>query len=319
MSSSQETPDRPIARPVASSKNPPLRSSDGSEAGLTAGNTVSTSSAHNPSSQPQQERAGTLRLHAVRDSLLPRDLAILRSVAAHRFLTTRQIQSLHFSDHGSPLAAIRSTNRVLRRLAQLRLISHLERRVGGVRAGSASYVWQLGPLGDRVLRAESGSSTRKRQREPSVRLLDHTLAVADIHVALTQASRSTDLELVDVQVEPGSWRRFLDSGGETRLLRPDLAVVTAQGEYEDHWFIEADLDTEHPPTVVRKCQLYEEYRASGHEQETHGVFPRVLWVVPSQVRVDTLSIAIRQARLDTGLFRVTTIDQLVSVVIGGAA
>ncbi len=122
-----------------------------------------------------------------------------------------------------------------------------------------------------------------------------------------------------MQVEPGSWRRFLGIGGESRLLRPDLAVVTAQGEYEDHWFIEVDLGSEHPPTVVRKCHLYEDYRRSGTEQDTHGLFPRVLWVVPDQRRADKLSTAIADAKLDQDLFRVVTTDQLIPAVLGGAA
>jgi hypothetical protein len=143
--------------------------------------------------------------------------------------------------------------------------------------------------------------------------------VVDIHVALAEATLGKALELVTVEVEPGSWRQFLGLGGERRLLRPDLAVVTAQGEYEDHWFIEADLSTEHPPTVVRKCQLYEDYRASGTEQEARGIFPRVLWVVPNQKRADKLNAAIQGSRLDQDLFRVITMDQLVPVVIGGAA
>jgi hypothetical protein len=116
-----------------------------------------------------------------------------------------------------------------------------------------------------------------------------------------------------------SWRRFLGIGGESRLLRPDLAVVTAQGDYQDHWFIEVDLRSEHPPTVVRKCHLYEDYRRSGNEQDAHGLFPRVLWVVPNQQRADKLTAAIADAKLDPDLFRVVTTDQLIAAVIGNAA
>ncbi|MFD3399866.1 replication-relaxation family protein [Kribbella sp. NPDC058693] len=319
MTEFNEDQRRPIARPVASSTNPHPRRSDRQDRPLTAGNTVSASGGDRPTPRPSIKRAGRRDLQAIRDGLLPRDVAILQSVSTHRFLTTRHIQSLYFHSHGSPLAATRSTNRVLSRLKNLRLIDHLERRVGGIRAGSASYIWQLASAGDRIVQLEAGNSVHRRLREPSLRLLDHTLAVADIHVALTEATQRNALELVTVDVEPGSWRQFLGLGGERRLLRPDLAVVTAQGEFEDHWFIEADLSTEHPPTVIRKCQLYEDYRASGVEQEARGIFPRILWVVPNQKRADKLTTAIQGSRLDQDLFRVITMRQLVDVVIGGAA
>ncbi|TDD62038.1 hypothetical protein E1263_05350 [Kribbella antibiotica] len=318
MSVPQEGTDRPIARPIASTSQPDPRRSEPTNRSLVVGNSSSTSSDLLPAHHPNK-RTGRRVLASLRNSISARDLEILKSISTHRLLTSKHIEQLHFTGHGSALAATRSTNRVLKRLDGLQLISHLDRRVGGVDAGSSSYVWQLAPAGDRLLQIDLGNGTRRRQREPSVRLLEHTLAIADAHIALVRASRTNDLELVTVQVEPGSWRYFAGPGGVRRLIRPDLAVVTAQGEYEDHWFLEVDLGSEHPPTVVRKCQLYEDYRRSGIEQDAHNVFPRILWVVPNQMRADKLSAAIRSARLDQSLFRVVTKEQFVGVVIGGAA
>lgn len=317
MSTHKETPDRPIARPIASTNTSRSAWSGGERTSTTARNTVSTSGGDRAPHNEAGRRAGRHGLAVIRKGLSSRDIAILQSIDTHRFLTSRHLQVLHFADHGSLLAGTRATNRVLRRLAGLRLISHLERRVGGIRAGSASYVWQLASAGTRLLDADRGSA-RHRSREPSLRLLDHTLAVADIHVALFEAAHGGALELVRLEIEPHSWRRFLGTGGEQRLLRPDLAIVTAQGDFEDHWFVEADLGTEHPPTVVRKCQLYEAYRATGAEQDAHGVFPRVLWVVPNDSRANKLTAAICAAKLDLGLFRVCTTEQLVGIVLGGA-
>ncbi len=319
MTNSQRMPERPVGLPVVSSKDPHTRRSDTEQCRLSVRNSSPISDAQLPTVRPDKQRTGHLDLIGIRHNLSPRDLAILRSISAHRFLTTRHVRALHFSDHASELSAIRSSNRVLRRLCRDDLIAALDRRVGGVRAGSAGYVMRVTAAAQRLLQTEDGEGSSRRYREPSQRLLAHTLAIADAHVALYQAATSDSLELVAVQVEPGSWRRFLGLGGERRLLRPDLAVVTAQGEYEDHWFLEVDLGTEHPPTVVRKCQLYEDYRASGVEQETHGVFPRVLWVVTNQQRADKLTAAIRATRLDQDLFRVTIVEQLVPTVMGGAA
>ncbi len=312
-------PELRIAHPVASSKDPHTGRSDGEDPRLSVRNSSPISDAQLPAARPARQRTGRLDLVSLRHNLSPRDLAILRSISAHRFLTTKHVRALHFSDHASELSATRSSNRVLRRLSRDNLIAALDRRVGGVRAGSAGYVWRVTAAAYRLLQTEDDDGISRRYREPSQRLLAHTLAIADARVALDQAAAGDTLELVTVQVEPGSWRRFLGIGGESRLLRPDLAVVTAQGEYEDHWFIEVDLGTEHPPTVVRKCRLYEDYRRSGNEQDAHGLFPRVLWVVPNQKRVDKLTSAIADAKLDPDLFRVVTTEQLIPAVIGGAA
>lgn len=263
-------------------------------------------------------RTGRRQLQRLGDSLSERDLAVLGSVAAHRFLTTRQVEGLHFLGHASALSGARCARRVLRRLRQLGLLRPLERRIGGVRAGSAGYVWSLSSAGERLLAARVDGQHRRRSHEPSARLLDHCLAIADAHVRLAAAEHSGKLELLSLELEPNSWRRFMGAGGEARLLRPDLFVITGTSEFEDHWFVEVDLGTEHPPTLVRKCRLYVDYRASGREQQRYGIFPRVIWQVRDQARVDRLAEAFGSARLDTRLLRVITAEALVPTLQEGA-
>ena len=53
--------------------------------------------------------------------------------------------------------------------------------LAGVYAGSASFVWRIGPVGDRVLRLDGAAGVPQRSGEPSVRFLDHCLAIADLH------------------------------------------------------------------------------------------------------------------------------------------
>ena len=243
---------------------------------------------------------------------------MLRAVELHRFLTSRQVERLHFHDHTSALSSARTARRVLRRLANLGMLRHLDRRVGGVRAGSSGFVWQLSPAGQRLLH-DAANETSFRAYEPSPRLLDHYLAIAECHLALIEADRSGQLDLLSVQLEPASWRRYLGAGGEHRLVRPDLYAVTADGEYEDHWFLEVDLGTEHPPTVVRKCHAYLAYRDRGQEQADLGLFPRVVWQVPDKRRADRLDSAFTTAQLDRTLFRITTPEALVPLLVGGAS
>lgn len=283
----------------------------------TSGQTPATTTTRMPVTSPA--RTGRRGLNAVRESLSARDWQVLKVVDAHRYLTTRQVEGYCFHDHATTLTAARVARRVLRRLASLRVLVHLDRRVGGVRAGSASFVWQIGPVGDRLLR-EADSSARRRQHEPGRLFLDHCIAVADAHLALVRAHRAGTLELLDAQTEPDCWRTYSGLGGARLILQPDLYVVTGVGEYEDHWFVELDRGTEHPKRLLAKCAKYQDYRRSGSEQTEHGSFPLVVWIMPGPAQADRLRTAIRADRdLDERLFRVTTAAQFADLVAGGAA
>jgi len=261
---------------------------------------------------------GCRGLEVIRADLSERDWDILRSLAAHPYLRTGHLLQLHFTDHANTDTAARICRRVLMRLATQRVIEHLERRVGGVRAGSASFVWRVGPVGDRLLRQASGDGVRARRKEPSTRHLDHCLAIADTHLALIEADREHRLELVRVETEPTCWRPYLGPSGAREVLKPDLYAITASGDYEDYWFVEVDRGTESIPTLIRKCSQYETYRRTGREQQAAGVFPLVLWLLPDEIRVGKLKAALRAARrLDVALSRVITTQQLVDVVTGG--
>ena len=265
-------------------------------------------------------RVGRRRLRVIERELSERDRAILASLDQHRFLTSRQLQALHFHDHASPAAATRICLRVLSRLCELGVVEHLARRVGGVRAGSASFVWRIGPVGDRLLRQANGEGALARRKEPSARHLDHCLGVADCHLALIAAARAGQLELLNIATEPDIWRAYLGAGGVPEVLKPDLYAVTAAGEYEDHWFVEMDRATESLPTLVRKCSQYERYRRTGREQAETGVFPLVVWVVPDDHRATKLQAALHAARrLDITLFRITTPEHFAELACGGTA
>ena len=207
---------------------------------------------------------GSRGVERLRAHLSERDLKVLRSVAAHRFLTGKQIETFHFSDHATVDAGSRRCREVLARLVDRHLLARLERRVGGVRAGSASYVYALGPAGHRLMEQPRGRGSR----EPSSIFLHHTLVVADAHLVLLKAANAGRFELITVATEPATWRGFIGSGGGREMLKPDLYVVTAQGEFEHCWFLEIDNATESTPAVLRKCRQYEAFRRTGIEQRT---------------------------------------------------
>lgn len=273
-----------------------------------------------PKPDPKTTRTTVTRLARIQHELSQRDHDILRSVQRHRFLTTAHIQAFHFSDHATEDAASRICRRVLMRLLEGRLIEHLERRIGGVRAGSGSYVWRVGLVGDQVLRRASGDGVRGRRKEPSARYLEHCLAIADAHLALVTAARAGRLELLRADTEPACWRHYQGAGGQPEVLKPDLHAVTGSCEFEDHWFIEMDRATESLPTLLGKCAQYEHYRRTGREQHDGGVFPAVVWVVPDQFRLDKLRAALSGSRtLDSDLYRICTPDSFADLICRGAA
>lgn len=262
-------------------------------------------------------RLGTYSIATLQSMVTPRDMEILRLIREHRFLTTKQIQRLLFWDHASPGAAIRACIRVVTRLELRALIFKLSRQIGGIHAGSGSYIWGVDDAGDRLLRAESTSKDGKRQRtfEPSSLFLAHTLAVAETRVMLEEAAHQGELELVQVTAEPTNWRAFVGRGGTTQILKPDLHAITALSDFEDHWFIEIDNGTESLPTVLNKCQTYQRYFESGREQEASGVFPRVVWLMVNARRRANLLAAIESdTRLDERLFVAVEPDQFIPLV-----
>jgi hypothetical protein len=250
----------------------------------------------------------------IRERLSARDLAVIRQVADLRLMSARQLQALHFpdSEHDNEQAATRARQRVLARLTRDRLLIRLERRIGGVRAGSAGFVLALGPVGQRVLAIDG---PRRRSYEPGLRFVDHTLAVSQLIVDVSVAARRGLFDLLDAQAEPRSWRQFSGLGGQ-RLLRPDAFLALGVGQYELRWFIEIDRASESLPVIVRKCRLYADYYQSGREQAAHGgVFPRVCWVVPDEGRAERVRQAIERDRtLPERLFVVTTSEQAATVL-----
>jgi hypothetical protein len=272
-------------------------------------------------SRPERRRGpGAAGLTELAGLLSERDQAVLEAIAEHRFFTTKQVEQLLFHNHSTPDSGARSCRRVLIRLERFGLLERPIRRVGGLQAGSAASVWMLSSAGQRLRNLQAGRGAGGRVREPGERFIQHYLAIGDARLALVAAARTGRLELLTVQIEPKCWRSYTGLGGQREVLKPDLFAVTASGEFEDHWFIEIDRATESLPTVLKQCQQYQAYRRSGIEQQATGVFPRVLWVVPDNNRAIQLRAALTSARtFDRELFQVTTADELIDHITGGAA
>ena len=257
-----------------------------------------------------------------------RDWSILSDLARFRLLHAGQIRRLHFycPRHANRIAAARACTSALRRLSDFGLIRHLERRIGGVRAGSDSLVWHLAPAGRRLLTTYQSNSeviAGLVEREPSLRTATHTLAVAETAVRLREAERTSQVEVVALQPEPACWREHLTIAGTRTWLKPDLFAVTATADsaFEELWFIEVDLGTESSATVARKAVAYDRYRQTGREQAARGAFPLVAWLAPDEARAEAITTAIygtgRSGGVRDGpnrLHRAMTLDQFIGAV-----
>ncbi|MFZ8756969.1 replication-relaxation family protein [Microbacterium sp. HMH0099] len=256
---------------------------------------------------------GRRALQDIAGSLSARDWTILRFLSTHKFASTTHLCRMHFTAHATSSAATRACLRVLDRLLERRLVARLDRRIGGIRHGSAGFIWHLDVAGERLTRPRG--APRRHVGDPTTAFLDHHLQVTETVVTLHELSRNIDLELAAVLVETEAWRTFLTSHGTTAMLKPDLFATLATSEFEDHWYIEIDRGTESTPVLLAKCRVYAAYKATGRAQAEHGVFPRVLWVVPKQRRVQRLQSAIHaDLKLPHKLFTIITPDQLTTTI-----
>jgi hypothetical protein len=263
--------------------------------------------------------AGQERLAAIAEELTDRDWLIIQTLQTVKVSTGHQLERLHFDlPDADSVSSSRHCRRVLRRLVDLQVLGRLERRIGGVRAGSAGFVYGVDVVGTRLLLVHDGSGSRARPPfTPGLSFLQHRLAITELFVRLTEAQRAGTCELIEFAAEPDCWRSFAGRGGARLLLKPDAYARVGAGGYEYLWFIEVDRSAESRPTLKTKCQRYVDYWLSGREETRSGVFPAVLWLVPDQRRADVLEQVIEQLPVDRRrLFQVELYDQAVSILAG---
>lgn len=245
------------------------------------------------------------------ERLTPTEAAVLATLANLRLATGGQLTRLHFATRPS---AADQARRLLRRMVELRLLTRLDRTIGGIRAGSQAYVYALDVVGQRL-------TSPKRPRRPSTpgrTFLAHSLAVSEWYVRLSEAARSGRLDLLEFTGEPGCWRSFNGPGGGRLTLKPDAFVRLGLGPFEDRWFLEVDRATEGSRALSAKATLYRRYWQSGLELALGPVFPRTLWIVPSEARkavlVDVLAAQPSEA---WPLFQIATEANALAVLTGG--
>ena len=249
--------------------------------------------------------------------LVEHDLTIIKRVSDLRFVSGSQLTRLCFADTDDPDVNGRAARRALLRLVRLGLLERLPRQVGGVRSGSAGFVYHLGLSGQRLAIERDWQPERRRRRSlvPGTLFVRHTLQVSELHTLLVESDRSHSVELLELAAEPSCWRSFGGIGGQRQTLKPDSYVRLGNGPYEDSYFIEVDRGTEGSRALERQLQLYVAYYDSGQEQTKRGVFPRVLWLAPDDRRVGIIEGSVaRQPARARELFQVARFDDVIAIM-----
>ena len=253
-------------------------------------------------------------------TLSSRDVAVVESLDRVRVATSGQLRRLHFIA-GTDAANARQVQRRLRELAALRVITQLERRVGGPGAGSSSAVYALDVAGQRLASAcgPAGGIRLRRPWTPGLAFLAHALAVTELFVRLTEHAR-TNGELVAFDAEPACWRAFTTIGGGRSWLKPDAFVRFGAGELEHFSFVEVDRATHSQAAIARKLAVYRRFFQTGREQDRWGLFPRVVLLAPSERRRIVLADIVSAQPPETRpLFQVAADSRAVPALTGEAS
>ncbi len=269
-------------------------------------------------SQGQRAKRGYVtrrQVEAISTRLSDRQWSVLRDTGRLGVVSGKQLQRLHY---GPSPAGGRLARKHLGELVRLEVLARLDRRVGGVRAGSAGYVYALGVTGQRLL-----DPRRWRSRPPwtpGASHLRHALSVSELYVQLREAEKADGVELLSFDTEPACWRRYFGPGGARATLKPDALAIIGIGDYEDRYFVEVDLGTESGPRITTKGKAYIRYFGSGREQAETGVFPFVLWIAPDANRAGQLADALSRVPPEHWqLFQVTTADSAVQRITSGSS
>jgi hypothetical protein len=255
------------------------------------------------------------------ERLSEQDWLVLKQVSSLRFVSGSQLTRLCFSASDDPCANARAARRALLRLTRLGVLARLPRPIGGVRAGSAGFVYRLGLGGHRlaVLRGWQPERQRRRSLVPGTLFLRHTLQIAELHTCLIEGERSGRFELLALAAEPLCHRTYDGLGGQRVVLKPDSYVRLGLGPYEDSYFIEVDRGTEGSQALSWQLERYVAYHLSGREQTERGVFPRVLWLVPSEQRKAALVDSLTRLTAESWrLFAVAPFADALTVMTGKA-
>lgn len=225
-----------------------------------------------------------------------RDRQLLNLLANFKVLTTAHMRELIF--YTSPSRT--SLDNAIRRLKNLGFIVERNQRLIGFRGGGQLKSYQIGR------EAWSRYYDRAFKLWPNQ---DHTLAIADIYLALVRLERQNKLTINHYSTEPDSWH--VTRGHQ---LEPDLfADLSLPDGMRILQWLEVDLSTESDrklrDKVERYINAYSEFVVGDIE-----AWPLIVWVCIDEYRVRDIERILRRYTADERqLFRVKTLAEYVAL------
>jgi hypothetical protein len=227
-------------------------------------------------------RITTARLRQLAAELPDRYTEPVLHLSRARILTGAQLDRLLQQPSTTPRTAERARQRTMTHLCQLGLATTLDRRIGGIRAGSAGYVHVLTSAGHKLAALLTGQQPPRRirhSRAPGPMFITHALDIAEIYVQLTEHSRDGGFRVAAFVTEPATrWPT-----GTGSYLRPDAYTRLAIPTHRDCWWLEIDRDTESAPRLRDKLRDYLDHANYGGTGPD-GALPRVLVTAPTPKR-----------------------------------
>jgi protein involved in plasmid replication-relaxation len=254
------------------------------------------------------------RLVRLDEALSELDREIIGLVDRLALLTGSQIRRLYFDDSELGRTGDHRARRALLGLTKLGVLTRLERRIGGKKFGSEGFCYRLAADGQRLIAwwRDGAADLARLRPEPGARFVRHRLAVSEVYALFIEAGRHThgrQVEVLDFEAEPASWREFDGSfGGRMRQLKPDAFLKLGVGEFEHWWFCELDLGTVSRRARESQAAVYRAYWRSGAAGD---VMPRVLWITPNELVGDRVRAAIQPSGEPHGLFVITSLANAV--------
>lgn len=275
--------------------------------------------------------------------LVERDLDMLASLSAGRYLTVQALEWLHFpawreryrayleAREAAPALVFRPAPHVYHRLGALReaapaLVYRVTRAAerGRLRFAPLPDAYMLAPAGAELLASRRGLEPdtlwSEDPRRRSLKNLEHSVAIGTFYAALRAALEHTGLELTDWQGDHRLAARDPLRGGPSydRVLVPgvkDPLPVLPDGTFSlagQRYFVEIDLGQTNLRSWGEKVRAFERYRGSDALRARYGVEDfTVLVVVPDENRQRRVAEEVlKVTKHETDRYRFLTADQV---------
>lgn len=218
---------------------------------------------------------------------------MFESLAAHRFLDSEQLFVLHPTNGG-----VRYHQRRLQQLFHHGYIDRPPSQLSYYRT-RGSMIYALGNKGADVIYQDKPElrgriDWQQKNKEVKFPYLDHALMISDFRVALAPALKKQKGAELAAWAQGEALKDYVAIRDERGYKRkapvvPDAFFTIRVGDYQTHFFLEADRSTMTGERFLRKITAYWQWWKEKGHQKKHGIKGfRVLTITISDERKNNL-------------------------------